>query len=102
MLSTSGVLAADAFPTSSTPSGPTEATTLPVLVANTSTVGVISVTPTFSWAIEAELTAKVKNANARIVLDWRKTLRVSKGLLLPGKSRHSTSCGAQKLHPAPI
>ena len=43
-----GVLAADGVPMRSAPSGPTEATTFPELVANTSTLAKISVTSTRS------------------------------------------------------
>src|SRR6266566_2557853 len=48
------VLSEDGVPMSSAPSGPTEATTLPLLVANTRTFGVTSVKPAVSCALAVE------------------------------------------------
>src|SRR5262252_657747 len=47
------VLSAEGVPISSAPSGPTKAITLPVLVANTTTLAVISVIPAVSCALPA-------------------------------------------------
>jgi hypothetical protein len=48
MLLMNGVLAVVGVPTSKAPSGPTEATTFPAVVANTNSSGEISVTLTVS------------------------------------------------------
>src|SRR5579859_7087150 len=65
------VLSAEGVPISSAPSGPTNAMTLPALVANTTTFGVISVMPNVSCALP-----KVANIDAS-------TSAVSAGLLRP-------------------
>ncbi len=65
MRAIAGVLATEGVPTSNAPSGPTDDTTLPLLVANTSTVGVISVTVTRSCALAAApLSDKARNPSA--------------------------------------
>jgi len=58
-------------PTSKAPSGPTEATTLPAVVANTSTSGLISVTRTVSWAANAEQPINPKTNDLAIIVRSR-------------------------------
>jgi hypothetical protein len=73
-----GVLAAEGVPISKAPSGPTETTTFPPPVLNTSSVRVISVVPTRSWALQGEEVARPRNDSTR---SPRNALQVTKVII---------------------
>src|SRR5216684_2755570 len=86
------VLAVEGVPTSKAPSCPTEATTFPAVVVNTSNSGVISVTPTLSSAPTAERPAKARVTGIRVITPssaqvWRKVtgLDLPKGFTTTGE-----------------
>src|SRR5882724_3583473 len=80
-LLTDGVLDADGVPMSRAPSGPTDATTLPELVANTSRVGVIWVITTSCCAIRRTGILRAKRVNASTVETRRYARRRFTGTL---------------------